>query len=78
MFSTKLIILYLVSAVWILSELILNISKFSRDKTQKRDRGSFIIINATIWTAIAIGIVAFVNGLKTGLGAIKPLDPYQS
>jgi protein-S-isoprenylcysteine O-methyltransferase Ste14 len=76
MFSTKPIILYSVSALWILSELILDAAKFSRDKSHKRDRGSFAIINATIWTAIALGVFISINGLNAGVGEIKLLDPY--
>lgn len=72
----KFVIIICVSAVWVLPEQILNISKFSRDKTQKRDKGSFIIFNITIWVAIAIGVYFFIFGLKTGLGVIPFFDPY--
>jgi protein-S-isoprenylcysteine O-methyltransferase Ste14 len=76
MFLIKLIAISVVSTFWFISELILNIAKFSRDKTQQKDKGSFIFINATIWIAFALGIFVYVNGLKTGLGVISFFDPY--
>ena len=74
--SPKAIVIIVVMASWGLSAVILDLTRFSKARTNNHDRASFFLLNAVMFLGIGGGIYVYENGLYLGIGSFNWGRPY--